>query len=133
MKKYFFDRKTIRHRVDGRTRKVLSKFGSYVRKTARQSIRPSTRTSQPGHPPFSHSGKLRQNIFFIYEPHRRSVVIGPIIFSGKSGRALPALEYGGKTDLNNGEIIRIEARPFMGPAFERNLAVVPQLWRNTIK
>ena len=133
LKKHFFDRKKVQRRVDARTRKVLSKFGSFVRRSARHSIRPSSGTSQPGHPPFSHSGKLRKKIFFIYDPKRRSVVIGPIIYPGKTGRALPALEYGGKTDMPSGDIIKIEARPFMGPAFDRNLVVVPSLWRDSIK
>ena len=69
----------------------------------------------------------------MYDPKRRSVVIGPIIFPGKTGKALPALEYGGKTDMPSGDIIKIEARPFMGPAFSTNIAVVPSLWRDSIK
>jgi len=132
VKKHFFDRKKIKHRVDARTRKVLSKFGSFVRRSAQQSIRPSGHTSRPGHPPFSHSGKLKRKIFFIFDPKRRSVVIGPIIYPGKTGRALPALEYGGKTDMPSGDLVKIEARPFMGPAFKTNLAVVPSLWRDSI-
>ena len=133
LKKNFFDRKKIKGRVDVRTRRVLSKFGSFVRRSAQHSIRPSKRTSPPGKPPFSHSGKLRKKIFFMYDPKRRSVVIGPIIFPGKTGKALPALEYGGKTDMPSGDIIKIEARPFMGPAFNANLSVVPSLWANSIK
>ena len=133
VRKYFFDRNTIRRKVDTRTRKVLSKFGSFVRRSARHSIRPSKRTSPPGRPPFSHSGKLRRNIFFVYDPNRRSVVIGPVIFPKKSGRALPALEYGGRSDTEDGSIVRIRPRPFMGPAFQANLPVVPSLWRDVIK
>ena len=133
LKKHFFDRKKITRRVDARTRKVLSKFGSFVRRSAQHSIRPSSNTSRPGHPPFSHSGKLRRKIFFIYDPKRRSVIIGPIIYPGKTGKALPALEYGGKTDMPSGDLVKIEARPFMGPAFRLNLAVVPSLWRDSIK
>jgi len=131
-KKFFFDRKKIKRKVDVRTRKVLSKFGSFVRRSAQHSIRPSKRTSPPGHPPFSHSGKLRKKIYFMFDPKRRSVVIGPIIYPGKTGRALPALEYGGKTDMPSGDVAKIEARPFMGPAFDRNLPVVPSLWRDSI-
>jgi hypothetical protein len=131
-KKFFFDRKKIKRRVDARTRKVLSKFGSFVRRSAKQSIRPSPNTSLPGKPPFSHSGKLKRKIFFVFDPKRRSVVIGPIIYPGKSGRALPALEHGGKTDMPSGDLVKIEARPFMGPAFQLNLPVVPSLWRDSI-
>ncbi|MCL2117799.1 MAG: hypothetical protein FWH27_05145 [Planctomycetaceae bacterium] len=133
MKKNFFDRKKIKRRVDVRTRRVLSKFGSFVRRSAQHSIRPSNNTSRPGHPPFSHSGKLRKKIYFMFDPKRRSVVIGPIIYPGKTGRALPALEYGGKTDMPSGDTVKIEARPFMGPAFSKNLVIVPALWSGTIK
>jgi len=123
----------IRHKVDNRTKKVLSKFGSFVRKTSRQSIRKRKGTSRPGNPPFSHVGTLKRHIYFCYDPNRRSVVIGPVIFPGKSGKALPALEYGGRSDSSSGEIVKIKARPFMGPAFQANLPVVPSLWRDIIK
>jgi len=129
VRKYFFDRKTIKRKVDTRTRKVLSKFGSFVRRSARHSIRPSKRTSQPGRPPFSHSGKLRQHIFFVYDPNRRSVVIGPVIYPKKSGKALPALEYGGRSDTEDGTIVKIRARPFMGPAFTANRLYLKSLSR----
>ena len=68
----------------------------------------------------------------MYDPKRRSVVIGPIIFPGKTGKALPALEYGGKTDMPSGDVVKIEARPFMGPAFSANLPIVPALWSGAI-
>jgi len=129
----FFDRKKIKRKVDVRTRKVLSKFGAFVRQTSKRSLRYSTGTSEPGNPPFSHSGLLRKFIFFGYDPHKRSVVIGPVILPSKSGKALPALEYGGKTDLPSGTLIRIEARPFMRPAFQAELPLVPSLWRDAIR
>ena len=132
-KKHFFDRKKVKRRVDVRTRKVLSKFGSFVRRSAQHSIRPSSKTSPPGRPPYSHSGKLRKNIYFMFDPKRRSVVIGPIIYPGKTGRALPALERGGKTDSPSGGTVKIKARPFMGPAFHANLPLVPLMWSGVIK
>jgi len=60
-------------------------------------------------------------------------VIGPVIFPKKSGKALPALEYGGKSDTKGGHVVKIQARPFMGPAFQANLTVVPSLWRDTLR
>ena len=129
----FFDRAKIKNKVDARTRKVLSKFGSFVRQTARRSIRRRKGTSRPGKPPFSHTGKLKRFIYFGYDPNRRSVVIGPVVFPKKSGKALPALEYGGKSDTEGGRTVKIQARPFMGPAFRTELPNVPSLWRDTIK
>src|SRR5690606_6172596 len=49
----FFDRKAVTSRVDKATRKVLSRFGAFVRRTARSSIRKRKKTSQPGSPPSS--------------------------------------------------------------------------------
>ena len=69
----------------------------------------------------------------MFDPKRRSVVIGPVIYPGKTGRALPALEYGGKTDMPDGDVVKIEARPFMGPAFDKNLPAVSTMWANSIK
>jgi len=60
-------------------------------------------------------------------------VIGPVIFPKKSGKALPALEYGGKSDTEGGRTVKIKARPFMGPAFDANLPMVPSLWRREIR
>jgi hypothetical protein len=129
----FFDRKEITQKVDARTRKVLSKFGAFVRKTARQSIRKRKGTSQPNQPPFSHTGLLRKFIFFGYDSGKRSVVVGAVKISGKSGKAPSALEHGGRVSLPNGKNVKIKPRPFMQPAFEKELPKVKSLWNNSIK
>ena len=133
VKNQFFDRAKIKNKVDARSRKVLSKFGAYVRQRSRQSIRKRKGTSRPGNPPFSHVGTLKRHIYFGYDPNRRSVVIGPVIFPGKSGKALPALEYGGRSDTPSGATVKIAARPFMGPAFNSVLPLVSSFWQNTIR
>jgi len=119
--------------VDATTRKSLSKFGSFVRQTARQSIRRRKGTSKPGKPPFSHSGLLKKFIYFGFDPQRTSVVIGPVVVSDKSGGGLSALESGGKVRLPDGRQAEIKPRPFMGPAFVKELPQVPSLWANSIK
>jgi len=133
----FFDRAKIKNKVDARTRKVLSKFGAFVRQTSRGSIRKRKRASNPGQPPSSHTGVLKRFIYFGYDSNRRSVVIGPVIVPGKSGRAPEALEHGGRVTITSGaaqgQATTIEARPFMGPAFARELPKVPSLWADTIK
>src|SRR5690606_28852572 len=92
----FFDRKAVTSRVDRATRRVLSRFGAFVRRTARSSIRKRKRTSEPGKPPSSHTGMLKKFIFFGYDPRRDSVVIGPVRLSQKGrGEAPSLLEYGG--------------------------------------
>lgn len=132
-KSMFFDRVKIKKSVDVRTRKVLSKFGAYVRRTSRQSIKKRKDTSVPGRPPFSHTGILKKFIFFGYDTTKRSVVIGPIIAPGKPGKAPATLEHGGKVSLPLGNKADMAARPFMKPAFQREIKTLPSTWANTIK
>jgi hypothetical protein len=80
--KLFFDKKAVRDKVDAGTRRVLSKFGAFVRRTARGSIRKRKKPSPPGQPPSSHVGLLKKFIFFGYEPAKRSVVIAAIAALG---------------------------------------------------
>lgn len=133
MKSMFFDRKTIRNKIDPRTRKVLSKFGAHVRQTSKRSIKKRKGTSKPGRPPFSHSGTLKRFIFFGYDTTKRSVVIGPVIAPGKSGKAPSALEHGGTVTLPTGNRANVQPRPFMGPAFQKEIKTLPSLWASVIK
>ena len=142
----FFDRKPVIDAVDKATRRVLSRFGAFVRQTAKKSIRSRQKTSEPGKPPSSHSGLLKRFIFFGYSPARRSVVIGPERLGGR-GEAPPALEYGGPSDAIDyvypkergsrrkkvHRAVMIKARPFMGPAFEKEKPNLPQMWRDSIR
>ena len=132
-KTMFFDRAKIKKKVDARTRKVLSKFGAFVRQTSRKSIRKRKGTSKPGRPPFSHTGVLKKFLFFGYDSDRRSVVIGPVIVPGKAGKAPATLEHGGKVSLPFGNKAEIAPRPFMQPAFESELKNVPKLWADSIR
>jgi hypothetical protein len=133
----FFDRAKVKRKVDARTKKVLSKFGAFVRQTSRRSIRTRKKSSSPGEPPSSHTGTLKKFIFFGYDSHRRSVVIGPVVADGKSGKASAALEYGGTVTITSGaakgKTATIEPRPFMGPAFVKEQTTLPGLWRDSIK
>lgn len=137
LRELFFDRKAVIDRVDKATRRVLSRFGAFVRRTARRSIRPRKRTSAPGSPPSSHTGLLKRFIFFGYDPRKSSVVIGPQRLSQKGRGDAPALlEHGGKTTLKRrGKRVKakVRQRPFMGPAFEKEQPQLPALWRNSIK
>lgn len=133
IRKMFFDRKAVTDKVDPATRKVLSKFGAFVRTSAKHSIRTKKGTSKPGRPPFGHNGLLKRLIFFGYDKEKRSVVIGPVIAPKKSGKAPSNLEYGGIVEFVTGEKTEIEPRPFMGPAFELNKVKLPDIWRDAIK
>ena len=132
-KQLFFDSAKVIQAVDKGTRKVLSRFGAFVRRTAKGSIRKRKASSAPGSPPSSHTGLLKRFIFFGYDPSRRSVVIGPTRLTENNRGDAPAnLEYGGMATLNKTNV-KIRPRPFMGPAFEKEKQNVPALWRNSVK
>jgi len=146
-KQMFFDTKAVTSRVDAAARKVLSKFGAFVRRGAKSSIRKRKRASAPGEPPSSHTGLLKKFIFFGYDRQRRSVVIGPQRLNQKVGDlpagqagAPAALEYGGTSTVVEGlrrqrrkRRIRIAARPYMGPAFEQEKPKLAAMWRDSIR
>jgi len=137
VKGMFFDRLRITSKADAQTKKALSRFGAFVRRTARQSIRKRKKSSRPGQPPSSHTGILKQFIYFGCDSHRRSVVIGPVITSRKGSGVPATLEYGGQVRITSGKAkgktTTIEARPYMGPAFDSELDTVSKLWANSIK
>ena len=141
IKHVFFDRKKVIDRTDRTTRRVLSKFGAFVRQTARRSIRKRKRISEPGKPPSSHVGLLKRRIFFGYDPGSRSVVVGPAPLNQRSpygdttvpelleeGGRVRRREKGGQT-----EVLHYKARPYMGPALEKELPQLPAMWRNSIQ
>lgn len=136
----FFDRKAVTSAVDKATRRVLSKFGAFVRTRARTSIRNRKGTSPPLGPPYSHTKLLKRFIFFAYDKTRESVVIGPARLNQvRSRNAPPALEYGGTSTVLEGgrrgrpEQVRVRPRPFMRPAMAKEQAQLPKLWRDAVK
>lgn len=133
-KRLFFDRAAVTSAADRGTRKVLSKFGAFVRQTAKTSIRKRKAVSEPGQPPSSHTGLLKRNIFFVFSPETRSVVIGPILLNQRTD-APRLLEHGDtvvRRRRNRRVRMTYEARPFMGPAFEREQQQLPALWKNSV-
>ncbi len=139
-KSTFFDSKKVLSATDKATRKVLSKFGAFVRRTARSSIRKRKKISSPGQPPTSRTGFLKRFIYFGYDPAKKSVVIGPIRLNSKVGDAPQALELGGKSTVVSGlknkrkkKTVNIAARPFMRPAMEKEIFKLPQMWKDSIK
>lgn len=160
----FFDRSPIVRMLDKQTRRVFSRFGAFVRRRARSSIRQPRQKSlsdltpqelvwyerelrlyrqgkratkprrpnapsRPGEPPRSQLGLLRDNIFFSYDPQEQAVVIGPTLLSAHAGaQALKALEFSGTSEIRRGKKAKIAARPFMGPAFEKELPGVMNIW-----
>ncbi|MCC7409172.1 MAG: hypothetical protein IT442_13985 [Phycisphaeraceae bacterium] len=133
-KAMFFDRPAVLGAVDKTTRRVLSRFGAFVRTTAKRSIRRKKGGSAPGSPPHSHEGSLRRLIYFGFDPGKRSVVVGPVPF-GK-GEAPSLLEHGGTTTLKRrGKTLaaHYRQRSFMGPALEAEKSKLPAMWADSVK
>jgi len=136
----FFDADRVKRSADTAARKVLSKAGAFVRTTAKHSIRSRKGASPPGSPPSSHTGLLRRFIFFGYDRGRKTVVVGPMRLNQKVGTAPEALEHGGTSVVVEGlrrrrrkRRVRIRARPYMGPAMQKELPKFPSLWANSVK
>lgn len=140
LQKSFFSSKDVQKMVDKKTRQAQSKFGAFVRRRAKSSIRKRKAASAPGSPPSSHVGTLKNLIFFAYDERTRSTVVGPVPFG--DGVAPKALERGGpsfvtrKTKAAKGgerltvkRFIKVKARPFMQPALEAELPKFAGLFR----
>ena len=134
-KEGFFDRAKVKRSADAATRRVLSRFGAFVRQRAKTSIRKRKGTSPPGSPPYSHVGLLRKFILFAYDARRKSVVIGPTLLR-EGSRAPELLEHGGEVvrrEKAKARRVRYEPRPFMGPAFEAEQPQLPAMWKNSVR
>lgn len=165
----WFDRPLVLRTLGLQMQKRFSRFGYFVMRDARQSIRNPRRKrlsdmteaeldrwrmreaiakregrpkpkrpfapSAPGEPPRNLTGRLKQFIFFGYDPDRRSVVIGPALLNGADpGNPVPeVLEHGGYVRGPDGRRARIEPRPYMQPAFDRQYEKQKvALWRRDL-
>lgn len=132
----FFDSKKVTSATDRATRRVFSRFGAFVRRSAKSSIRKRQKSAEPGKPPSSHTGLLKRHIYFLFSPKSRSVIIGPVLLSSKKTDAPYLLEHGDTvTRKRRGKRVRVtyEPHPFMGPAFEKELPELPEMWRNSVQ
>lgn len=138
IKDLFFDKATVKRAVNSAKRRVLSKGGAFIRTTAKHSIRTRKGQAPPGGPPHSHEGSLRRLIFFGYDRASDSVVVGPVGF--RSSTAPNVLEFGGTTKVKtrrHGRLVtqraRVETRPYMGPAFEKERPKLPRMWAGSVR
>jgi len=138
IKELFFDRKAVIDAVDKAKRVVLSKGARFIRVAAKSSIRKRKRPSSPGQPPSSHTGLLRR-ILFGWDQSTKSVVVGPVRLN-KPGMAPQALEHGGRSQLHRRRgtrivtvSVKVDARPYMGPALKRELPKLPKPWANSVR
>lgn len=150
---WFFDREKVTRRIEAKRLRAMAKMGGFIRTTAQRSIRKGKTSSLPGQPPKSHTGLLKDQIWFAYDPAADSVVIGPVEF--RNSGVPEALEFGGTVHVRNRLIVRqmkvgetpkgrdkfqrtvvgrytgpltIKARPFMGPALKTSKSALPDVW-----
>jgi len=95
----FFDAKAVTDKLPPAIRSALSKFGAFVRRRDKNSLKYKDGPAPIGQPPHVHKGRrftrkkkvkgketvqaaspLRELIFFSYDADRQSVVIGPAAF-----------------------------------------------------
>lgn len=143
IKELFFDNARVLRAVDKAKRAVLSKAGAFIRQRAKTSIRQRKGSAPPGQPPHSHTGLLRKFIFFGYDRSSDSVVVGPVPIK-RSSEVPHVLEFGGRTTVESyhprrGRVQRvrrrvtIDARPYMGPALEKERPNLSKQWANSVR
>jgi hypothetical protein len=124
----FLDRKAVIDAVDRAELRVMKKVGSFTMRSDRNSIKERPGISAPGKPPHGHttyfrpakppkSGatprkrpqkpqkrlRFRDSILFSYDPVRKSVVIGPVLYDRPQTPTVPQLlEQGGRMPGNGG-------------------------------
>jgi len=136
LKGMFFTSPAIIRAVDRATYRALLRFGQYVRKVARHSIKRVPGPSTPGEPPHGHTGLLKGHIYYGFDPAHRSVVIGPARLK-KSAYGLVTvpelMEEGGTVRGRDRGMHSYEERPYMGPAFEAGQERLDEFWRDSIR
>ena len=135
----FFDREVVSSAAERGRKRALSKFGSFVRRRAKSSMRTRKRPSAPGEPPSAHLGLIKKFLFFVYERERQSVIIGPAKLDKPSPDALRVLEHGGDAMRRRFDAKRkrftdfYKARPFMQPAFDAELPNAPKQFEGEVR
>jgi hypothetical protein len=131
VKSSFFDRPDVMRRVKRGKRAALSRFGAFVRRRARSSIRKRKKISQPLMPPSSHEGSLRKLIFFAYDSKRDSVVIGPAPLNRFTG--VPRLLEEGGVRVGDLRPMFYRPHPYMVPALHAERSQAAPSFRNSVR
>lgn len=153
----FLDMRKVQAAVDKTVPKTLMKFGAFVWKRARTSLKYGERPSRVGSPPTVHRtmtrkkinrkgvltnqsvSPLRESVLFAFDAAKTSVVIGAARLPGKRNQAPKALEYGGESLIKvigghgKTKSATIRRHPFMQPAFQAELPGFAQLWANSVR
>lgn len=151
-KEGFFDQDKVKQSLNEATYQNLLKAGAYIMRTAKQSMRFSKKSADPGKPPKAHVGLIKEgerSVIFGYDFDARSVVVGPTPINKPTG-APRTLEFGGDVMFTrrwrkgkrgkpgwswdvSPYPVHISPRPFMDPAMKENLPKFPALWANSVR
>lgn len=101
--------------------------------------KPPLKTSEPGKPPLlkSRNSPLKRLIYFGYSKSQKSAVVGPVKVSNTY--AQETLEKGGtikvagSSDAFDWGGRRVRPRPFMKPAYDKNLKVIDTIWKKAVR
>ena len=96
------------------------------------------RPSKPGQPPKYITRLLKDFVQFSYDFTSGSTIVGPARLNTRqtgTGQTVPeVLEYGGFSRVSRGKTIAaVAARPYMGPALEKNRDKIASFWANTLR
>jgi hypothetical protein len=140
--KLFFNSPAVLAATTKAERKVLSRIGAFLRSDIRQNIRNRRRPSRQGEGPTNQTGILKNFTTFDYDPANHSVVAGPKKLSGMTSEDCPfVLEHGGmiktsarirRLNKNAPSMAYISARPYVRPALNKNINIIPEQWRDAI-
>jgi hypothetical protein len=94
--------------------------------------------SDPGQPPHVHTGLLKNNVLYSFDPATCSVVIGPVKVNAKGTDIPHTLECGGYVDIAGRwslfkKRVFVKPRPFMAPALDVNQKNISDIWSGLLK
>lgn len=122
-KELFFDRSLILKKAEKAKYRALMRFGAYVRRVAKTSMRYRKKASPPGQPPSAHKdgrkaalkklgrakhngALLREYLFYGWDRSTETVVVGP---AGLAGSKVPQLhEHGGAVAAEKGDGVAVK-------------------------
>jgi hypothetical protein len=158
----FFDSEAVIKRLSAADRKVMSKYGAYVRTDSRQSIKkavvknkkeiraakkagleapkPEYVSSKPGETPRSRrpNNPIKRILFGVETPQEAgnlfsgNVVIGFGLQGGNASDVPGRLEKGGTFRTKRGKVVQVAARPTMVPAQKRVNTRMPAMFADSL-
>jgi len=143
----FFDSEKVRRSLDAKTRRALSRFGAFVWRRSKSSLKYRTVKSAAGSPPSVHrseqftrikkskgkevrqaSSPFRELRYFAWDERTRSVVVGPTIF--RRSNLIPKLHaFGGSVRTKKG-LATYQKRPTEELALQAELPKFTGLFRS---